>query len=99
MIQCECVCTCCDTQVFLLPDAGDARALACPTCGRQLQARTLRPFAEADWLTCDDPGLLVQWPDARVTSRKRRLFACACCRWAWDRLADRRSRDAVEVAE
>jgi hypothetical protein len=99
MIQCECTCVCCDTQVFLLPGAGQARDLACPSCGRPLQARAIRPFGDAAWEACDDPALLIQWRDARVTGRKKRLFAAACCRWAWGRLADARSRDAVAVAE
>jgi hypothetical protein len=34
----------------------------------------------------------------RVSARKLRLFACACCRLCWDRL-DTRSREAVGCAE
>jgi hypothetical protein len=35
----------------------------------------------------------------RAGRRKLRLFACACCRLAWDRLPDDKLRDAVQVAE
>jgi hypothetical protein len=59
----------------------------------------VRPFGEAEFLTCEDPYLLVQWAQERTTDRKLRLLACACCRQVWQQLPDPRSRRAVEVAE
>jgi hypothetical protein len=35
----------------------------------------------------------------RVSDRKLRLFACACCRWIWNRIDEDWGRHAVETAE
>jgi hypothetical protein len=54
---------------------------------------------ETGWLACTNPGLMLEFLRARASDRKRRLFACACCRRVWSLLNDPHSRNAVEVAE
>jgi hypothetical protein len=87
MIQCECTCVCCDTQTF------------CPGCSRRLTPRTIRPFDEAEWLACNNLGIVMQLAPGLGSERKRRLFACACARQLWRLLPDPRSRIAVGAAE
>jgi hypothetical protein len=100
MLYCECPCACCDTQVFLLPDGSTGDGLRCSSCGRHLRAAFLQPFGEIEWLTQDSPRFLSAFEQLGAASeRKRRLFACHCCRLVWDRLPDERSRAAVKVAE
>jgi hypothetical protein len=55
---------------------------------------------EARWLAATDTWAMLDrlWASGRAGGRKLRLFACACVGRAWDRLADGRSRRAVEVA-
>jgi hypothetical protein len=54
---------------------------------------------EAEWLACSDPEKMLEFLRWKVSERKLRLFACACCRKFWSRLGDRRARSAIEVAE
>src|SRR5262245_13428354 len=56
---------------------------------------------ERDWLACGDPDKMLRLLQHRgkLTGRKARLFACACCRRIWHLLADGRLQEAVEAAE
>jgi hypothetical protein len=57
-------------------------------------------MTEAKWLACTEPYQMLDFLPGKVSGRKLRLFACACCRQGvWPLLSDRRSRKAVEVAE
>jgi hypothetical protein len=56
-------------------------------------------MTEAEWLACDDPEKMLDFLNGKVTERKLRLLACACCRRIWDLLTDDRTRRAVEAGE
>jgi hypothetical protein len=56
-------------------------------------------MTEAEWLTCTEPERILGFLRGRISDRKRRLFAAACCRRICHLLADERSRQAVEVGE
>lgn len=55
-------------------------------------------MTESDWLAACDPVPMIEHLGNRISERKRRLFAVACCRRVWHILsAD--DRCAVEAAE
>ena len=56
-------------------------------------------MTEAEWNHYPFPEPMLQFLGSKVTERKLRLFAAACCRRVWHLLTDERSRLAVEVAE
>lgn len=63
-------------------------------------------MTEREWLSSSDPAAMLHVMSSGIdkagtrigSSRKLRLFACACCRQVWDTLTPT-GRDAVVVAE
>ena len=55
-------------------------------------------MTEAEWLSCRETAPMLLFLRGR-SARKRRLFACACCRRIWRRLKSHDHRLAVETAE
>jgi hypothetical protein len=56
-------------------------------------------MTEAEWKECTDPHPMLHFLKGRVSNRKLRLFAVACCRRIWHLLPDEPCRHAVEVSE
>jgi hypothetical protein len=56
-------------------------------------------MTEDQWLGSTNPVAMLEFARRKVSPRKVRLFACACCRLVWHRLSDERSRRAVRTAE
>ncbi len=56
-------------------------------------------MTEPEWVACQDPEKMLLFIRDKVSDRKMRLFALACCQRIWDRITDPRSRAAVEFAE
>jgi hypothetical protein len=62
----------------------------------------LRPPARPSrvhWPTCTDPQPMLALLRGKISHRKARLYAAACCRHAWEALPEGPCRRAVEVAE
>jgi hypothetical protein len=54
---------------------------------------------ESEWLSSADPEPMLDFWAEKVSDRKRRLFACACCRRSGQMMADSRNRIGVDVTE
>jgi hypothetical protein len=55
-------------------------------------------MTETEWLACTNPEAMLRFLLGKVSVRKRRLFACACCRTVWH-LLHKRARKAITVME
>jgi hypothetical protein len=56
-------------------------------------------MSDAVWLTCTDPTEMLRLLKGKASDRRLRLLAVACCRHIWHLLSDRRSQNALDVAE
>jgi hypothetical protein len=56
---------------------------------------------ETDWDSCTDPQVMLAFlrHNGKLSERKARLFAVACCRRIWSRIPAGYSRQAVETSE
>src|SRR5262245_39326383 len=54
---------------------------------------------EATWLASTDPSVMLEFLKGKASDRKLRLFACSCCRRAWEMLTKECYRSGVEIAE
>ena len=55
-------------------------------------------MTEEEWIACTDPRVMLRGLAGRISDRKLRLFASACCRTVWH-LLHKRGRKAISVTE
>src|SRR5262245_32320203 len=56
-------------------------------------------MTEADWLACTDPQALLEFARGKVSARRLRAFALACCRQIWSGAADEPTRTGLAIME
>jgi hypothetical protein len=54
---------------------------------------------EDEWRECTDPQPMLKYLRGKVSDRKLRLFACACCRRLWHLYTNDICKNAVEISE
>jgi hypothetical protein len=54
---------------------------------------------EVEWLAGTDPDAMLDYLEGKVSERRLRLFACACCRRLWRHVKNPTVRGAVEASE
>jgi len=70
-----------------------------PGGGPVMLGREGRPMTEAQWLTCEDPELMLTFLKDKASNRKLQLFVCAWCRKAHDYLGEGPGRQVLDAAE
>jgi hypothetical protein len=56
-------------------------------------------MTEQEWLTATDPDPMMLFGFGKMSSRKLRLFGCACCRPIWRQMSDEKARRVINVVE
>jgi hypothetical protein len=56
-------------------------------------------MTEMEWIACTDPDVMLEFLKGKISDRKLRLFACACCRRIEHLLRDDHSRKVIDAAE
>jgi hypothetical protein len=54
---------------------------------------------EQEWLSCADPGPMLEFLGGKASARKLRLFACACVRRVWPVLPQGLAHEVVRLSE
>jgi hypothetical protein len=56
-------------------------------------------MTEVEWMSCNEPALMLDVLKGRASDRKLRLFNFACIRRFWNHLPNDRLRESIEVSE
>jgi len=56
-------------------------------------------MTESEWMSSEEPTEMLKWIKGKAKDRRLRLFAVACCRWAWEWIQPQTNRQIVEEVE